>query len=125
VRRRRDYRSCLNWRIVRPWRLDSPLAQESTASRGRTPLSARLPQRSAADCDVADAQKAVATQVKMPSGYYVVWSGQFEYLERSKARLQVVVPVTVLVIFLLLYLNFPIEQIERSTQLVVTEQAAA
>jgi Cu(I)/Ag(I) efflux system membrane protein CusA/SilA len=74
---------------------------------------------------VADAQKAVATQVKMPSGYYVVWSGQFEYLERSKARLQVVVPVTVLVIFLLLYLNFPIEQIERSTQLVVTEQAAA
>jgi Cu(I)/Ag(I) efflux system membrane protein CusA/SilA len=55
---------------------------------------------------VADAQKAVATQVKMPSGYYVVWSGQFEYLERAKARLQVVVPVTVLVIFLLLYLNF-------------------
>ena len=55
---------------------------------------------------VADAQKAVATQVKMPSGYYVTWSGQFEYLERAKARLQVVVPVTVLVIFLLLYLNF-------------------
>jgi copper/silver efflux system protein len=55
---------------------------------------------------VADAQKAVAAQVKMPSGYYVVWSGQFEYLERAKARLQVVVPVTVLVIFLLLYLNF-------------------
>ena len=55
---------------------------------------------------VADAQKAVAAQVKMPSGYYVTWSGQFEYLERAKARLQVVVPVTVLVIFLLLYLNF-------------------
>src|SRR4029077_6117794 len=55
---------------------------------------------------VADAQKAVATQIKMPSGYYVVWSGQFEYLERAKARLQVVVPVTVLIIFLLLYLNF-------------------
>ena len=55
---------------------------------------------------VADAQKAVATQVKMPSGYYVTWSGQFEYLERAKARLQVVVPVTVLIIFLLLYLNF-------------------
>src|ERR1700746_2044569 len=42
----------------------------------------------------------------MPSGYYVTWSGQFEYLERAKARLQVVVPVTVLIIFLLLYLNF-------------------
>ena len=55
---------------------------------------------------VADAQKAVATQVKFPPGYYVTWSGQFEYLERAKARLQVVVPVTVLIIFLLLYLNF-------------------
>src|SRR6266542_4308357 len=38
--------------------------------------------------------------------YYVTWSGQFEYLERAKARLQVVVPITVLIIFLLLYLNF-------------------
>ena len=55
---------------------------------------------------MADAQKAVAAQVKFPPGYYVVWSGQFEYLERAKARLQVVVPVTILVIFLLLYLNF-------------------
>jgi Cu(I)/Ag(I) efflux system membrane protein CusA/SilA len=55
---------------------------------------------------VADAQKAVAAQVKMPPGYYVTWSGQFEYLERAKARLQVVVPVTALIIFLLLYLNF-------------------
>jgi Cu(I)/Ag(I) efflux system membrane protein CusA/SilA len=55
---------------------------------------------------VADAQKAVATQVKMPPGYYVTWSGQFEYLERAIARLQVVVPVTVLIILLLLYLNF-------------------
>src|SRR5438132_937866 len=54
---------------------------------------------------VADAQKAVASQVKFPPGYYVTWSGQFEYLERAKARLQVVVPVTVLIIFLLLYLN--------------------
>ncbi len=55
---------------------------------------------------VADARKAVATQLKFPPGYYVVWSGQFEYLERAKTRLQVVVPVTVLIIFLLLYLNF-------------------
>src|SRR4051794_13991417 len=55
---------------------------------------------------VADAQKAVAAQVKLPAGYYVTWSGQFEYLERAKARLQVVVPLTVLIIFLLLYLNF-------------------
>jgi Cu(I)/Ag(I) efflux system membrane protein CusA/SilA len=55
---------------------------------------------------VADAQKAVASQVRLPPGYYVSWSGQFEYLERAKARLAVVVPVTVLVIFLLLYFNF-------------------
>jgi copper/silver efflux system protein len=55
---------------------------------------------------VADAQKAVARQIQFPPGYYVTWSGQFEYLERAKARLQVVVPVTVLIIFLLLYLNF-------------------
>jgi Cu(I)/Ag(I) efflux system membrane protein CusA/SilA len=55
---------------------------------------------------VADAQRAVATQVKFPPGTYVTWSGQFEYLERAKARLQIVVPVTVLIIFLLLYLNF-------------------
>ena len=41
-----------------------------------------------------------------PPGYYVTWSGQFEYLERAKQRLQIVVPITILVIFLLLYLNF-------------------
>ena len=45
-------------------------------------------------------------QVKFPPGYYVSWSGQFEYMERAKARLQIVVPITVLIIFLLLYLNF-------------------
>jgi Cu(I)/Ag(I) efflux system membrane protein CusA/SilA len=55
---------------------------------------------------VADAQKAVANGVKFPPGYYVSWSGQFEYLERAKARLKIVVPITVLIIFLLLYLNF-------------------
>jgi Cu(I)/Ag(I) efflux system membrane protein CusA/SilA len=55
---------------------------------------------------VAEAQKAVAAQLTLPPGYYVSWSGQFEYLERAKARLAVVVPVTVLLIFLLLYLNF-------------------
>jgi Cu(I)/Ag(I) efflux system membrane protein CusA/SilA len=55
---------------------------------------------------VADAQKAVASEVQFPPGYYATWSGQFEYLERAKARLKVVVPVTLLIIFLLLYLNF-------------------
>ena len=55
---------------------------------------------------VADAQKAVAAQVTFPPGYYAIWSGQFEYLERAKARLKVVIPVTLLIIFVLLYLNF-------------------
>jgi Cu(I)/Ag(I) efflux system membrane protein CusA/SilA len=55
---------------------------------------------------VADAQKAVTAQVNFPPGYYITWSGQFEYLERAQKRLQVVIPVTVLIIFLLLYLNF-------------------
>jgi copper/silver efflux system protein len=55
---------------------------------------------------VADAQKAVVANVAFPPGYYVTWSGQFEYLERATERLKVVVPVTLLIIFLLLYLNF-------------------
>jgi Cu(I)/Ag(I) efflux system membrane protein CusA/SilA len=55
---------------------------------------------------VADAQKAVAESVKLPPGYTVGWSGQFEYLERAEARMKVVVPLTLLIIFLLLYLNF-------------------
>jgi Cu(I)/Ag(I) efflux system membrane protein CusA/SilA len=55
---------------------------------------------------VADAQQAVASQVNFPKATYITWSGQFEYLERAKARLQIVVPVTLLIIFILLYLNF-------------------
>ena len=55
---------------------------------------------------VADAQKTVASEVQFPPGYYATWSGQFEYLERAEARLKIVVPVTLLIIFLLLYLNF-------------------
>jgi len=55
---------------------------------------------------VADAKKAVAQQVKFPPGYYVTWSGQFEYMERAIEKMKVVIPVTLLTIFLLLYLNF-------------------
>jgi Cu(I)/Ag(I) efflux system membrane protein CusA/SilA len=55
---------------------------------------------------VADAQKAVQASIQFPPGYYVVWSGQYEYLERAMARLKIVVPATLLIIFLLLYLNF-------------------
>jgi Cu(I)/Ag(I) efflux system membrane protein CusA/SilA len=55
---------------------------------------------------VAEARKAVAQQVRFPPGYYATWSGQFEYMERAAARMKIVVPVTLLIIFLLLYLNF-------------------
>ena len=44
--------------------------------------------------------------MQLPAGTYLIWSGQFEYLQRAEARLQVVVPVTLMIIFLLLYLNF-------------------
>ncbi len=55
---------------------------------------------------VRDARKAVAEQVTFPTGYYVTWSGQFENMERAIAKMKVVIPVTLLSIFLLLYLNF-------------------
>jgi len=55
---------------------------------------------------VREAQRLVADQVTLPRGVYIRWSGQFEYLERAAKRLMVVVPATLLVIFLLLYLNF-------------------
>ncbi len=55
---------------------------------------------------VARAQKVVQDSIKLPPGYTLTWSGQFEYMQRAKARLKVVVPLTLLIIFLLLYLNF-------------------
>lgn len=55
---------------------------------------------------VNDMQAAVDKAVKMPAGYAVSWSGQFEYLERATERLKLVVPVTLAVIFVLLYLLF-------------------
>jgi Cu(I)/Ag(I) efflux system membrane protein CusA/SilA len=55
---------------------------------------------------VADARRAVQENVAFPAGTYAVWSGQFEYLERAEARLRLVVPATLLLIFVLLYINF-------------------
>ena len=55
---------------------------------------------------VARAKRVLDEQVTVPSGYTITWSGQFEYMERAAARLSVVAPVTLLIIFLLLYLNF-------------------
>jgi Cu(I)/Ag(I) efflux system membrane protein CusA/SilA len=55
---------------------------------------------------VVDMQKAVTRQVKLPAGYSISWSGQFEYLERATSRLKVVVPATLMIILVLLYLTF-------------------
>jgi Cu(I)/Ag(I) efflux system membrane protein CusA/SilA len=54
---------------------------------------------------VREAQQAVRDQVQFPPGMYVTWSGQFEYLERAVERLKVVVPLTLAIIFVLLYLS--------------------
>ncbi|GJE41154.1 efflux RND transporter permease subunit [Methylobacterium soli] len=55
---------------------------------------------------VAEARAAVANEVRLPQGTILQWSGQYESLERAEARLRIVVPLTLLIVFLLLYLNF-------------------
>jgi Cu(I)/Ag(I) efflux system membrane protein CusA/SilA len=55
---------------------------------------------------VKRAQQAVAEEVEFPQGYYATWSGQFENMERAKEKMKIVVPVTLALIFVLLYLNF-------------------
>jgi Cu(I)/Ag(I) efflux system membrane protein CusA/SilA len=67
---------------------------------------------------VDDAQRAVREQVKLPAGYSVAWSGQFEYLERAKKRLALVIPFTLLIIFVLFYLTF--RRIDEALLIMVT-----
>lgn len=55
---------------------------------------------------VEEAKRVVADQVDLPKGYYLGWSGQYEYMQRARARLMYVVPLTLLLVVLLLYLNF-------------------
>ena len=55
---------------------------------------------------VKRAQKAVKDELDLPEGYSVVWSGQYEYMERAAKRLKIVVPGTLVIIFLLLFFNF-------------------
>jgi copper/silver efflux system protein len=95
-----------------------PLGEVATVAPARGPTSIRTENGQLAtyiyvdirDRDlggyVADAQNAVQASITFPPGYYVMWSGQYEYLERATARLKIVIPVTLLIIFLLLYLNF-------------------
>ncbi|MBL6751844.1 MAG: efflux RND transporter permease subunit [Nevskia sp.] len=55
---------------------------------------------------VRDAQQAVQQHVELPAGYSIAWSGQFEYLERAAKKLELVIPFTLAIIFVLLYLTF-------------------
>jgi len=55
---------------------------------------------------VENARSIIEDQLTLPTGYTLAWSGQYEYMERAKERLKVVVPLTLLIIFILLYLNF-------------------
>jgi Cu(I)/Ag(I) efflux system membrane protein CusA/SilA len=55
---------------------------------------------------VKKAQQVVADKIKLPAGYSLVWSGQYEYMQRAQKRLAIVVPLTLVIIFLLLYFNF-------------------
>jgi Cu(I)/Ag(I) efflux system membrane protein CusA/SilA len=55
---------------------------------------------------VADARREVERMVQLPTGYTIVWSGQYEYMQRAKERMKLVIPATLAIIFLLLYLNF-------------------
>ncbi|MEK7844335.1 MAG: efflux RND transporter permease subunit, partial [Pseudomonadota bacterium] len=55
---------------------------------------------------IADAQQAVREQVQFPLGYYATWSGQFEYMQRATEKLKLVVPLTIFMVFVLVYLNF-------------------
>lgn len=55
---------------------------------------------------VADAEKLIASQVKLPPGYYLTWGGQFENLQRASARLLIVVPIALFLIFVLLFSTF-------------------
>ena len=123
VRYPRDLRSdpqsiARNVLIAMPGGGTVPLGEVAKVERARGPTSIRTENGQLAvyifvdmhDRDlggyVADAQKAVADNVHFPPGTYVQWSGQFEYLERATAKLKIVVPVTLMIIFLLLFLNF-------------------
>ena len=55
---------------------------------------------------VKDAQKMVNDMIKLPPGYSIVWSGQYEYMQRAAERMRLVIPATLAIIFLLLYFNF-------------------
>ena len=54
---------------------------------------------------ITKAKEAITARLKLPPGYNYIWSGQFEYMERARQRLQVIIPITLAIIFFILYIN--------------------
>ena len=121
VRYQRHYRSDLNTirrtLISTPSGTQIPIDQVADISLTTGPTVIRTEQAQllgyvyvdVADRDIGgyvdDAKRVVAEMVKLPEGYYLEWSGQYEYMLRAKARLALVIPVTLLIVIVLLYFN--------------------
>ena len=123
VRYKRDYRSSLDSLsrilVMAPGGAQIPIAQIADLKFVSGPAmirdeNGRLSGYVYVDLDttkrdigsyVADAKKVIRDQVELPTGYQLIWSGQFENMERVKERLLVVVPITIFLIFLLLFFN--------------------
>jgi cobalt-zinc-cadmium resistance protein CzcA len=85
--------------------VDGPAQISRDSARRRLVIGANVRGRDLGGF-VAELQKAVAEQVKLPEGYYVTWGGQFENLERAMNRLMIIIPITIAAIFFLLFLLF-------------------
>ena len=121
VRYQRSYRSDVNalkrTLIATPGGAQIPIEQVADITLTTGPTVIRTEQAQllgyvyvdVADRDiggyVADAKRVVGQMVKLPEGYYLEWSGQYEYMLRAKERLKVVIPVTLLLVIVLLYFN--------------------
>ena len=121
VRYQRDYRSDINTLkrtlIATPTGAQIPIEQVADLSLTTGPTVIRTEQAQllgyvyvdVADRDIGsyvdEAKRVVGQMVKLPEGYYLEWSGQYEYMLRAKERLKIVIPVTLLLVIVLLYFN--------------------
>ncbi len=121
VRYQRSYRSDVNalkrTLIATPGGAQIPIEQVADITLTTGPTVIRTEQAQllgyvyvdVADRDIGgyveDAKRVVGQMVKLPEGYYLEWSGQYEYMLRAKERLKVVIPVTLLLVIVLLYFN--------------------
>ena len=121
VRYQRDYRSDINTLkrtlIATPTGAQIPIEQVADLSLTTGPTVIRTEQAQllgyvyvdVADRDIGsyvdEAKRVVGQMVKLPEGYYLEWSGQYEYMLRAKERLKIVIPLTLLLVIVLLYFN--------------------